>query len=175
MQRDVAGLVPGQQDAAAALDDGKRLFAQRKFPGVEQLGLGQHQIGQEDAGLEALDGETDMVNEGNGGLIAQLHTGVPGLTDDLLRSAHHIGTHILQHFQKLGLHFGLHIVDFLNAAFIDLAAGAFGKADPVAQQDRLASVRGDGRHGVVIEYLDGSHTYTNLQATKKARIPKESE
>ena len=154
VQGDVAGLVLREPDAAALLDDVQRLAAQLVLLLIEQLRLVQQQIRQGDVLFEPFNGEADVIDQGDGGLIAHAKALVFGHCQNALRGAHHIGLHILQDFQEFGLHLVLHVVDLLNEAGIHLLAGALVKTDALAKNNRLTAIGHHRGNRIVVEYSD---------------------
>ena len=167
VQGDIARLVLRQGHAAAFPDDVQRPAAQVKLPAVEEPGLTQKQVGQAHAAALALNGEADVVYQGDGGLVAHGEAVRLRGGDDPLGGLHHVGPHVLEHLEELGLHLVLDIVDLLHQILADPVPGPLVEADPPPQHNGLPAVGHHGGDGIVIENLDGTHTNTSSHLRAK--------
>ena len=163
VQGDVARLVLGEGDAAAVLYDLQRTPAQVVLLLIEKLGFIQQKVRQLDALFLPFDGKADVVDEGDGGLIAHGKACILCHCQDLFRGAHDAGFHILKHLEEFGLHLVLHIVDLFNVALLHRIPRPLLKADALPQDNGLPPVRHDRRNRIVIEYLDCLHSSTSVE------------
>ena len=159
VQGDEGGLVPVEVDAQSLPDGPQALLAQPELRGVVGHDGVLQGIGKLHTGVFPLDGEADVVRQGDQeGFVELLGDLFLDLGDQLLGQGQVLGGDLLHQLPEALLSaLVLHAVAALDAALVDALAPVAPEADAPAGDDPLAAVAVHNAQDVVIDDLLDLH------------------
>ena len=159
VQGDEGGLICVEVDAQALPDGPQALLAQPELRGVVGHDGVLQGIGELHTGVLSLDGEADVVRQGDQeGFVELLGELLLDLGDQLLGQGQVLGGDLLHQLPEALLSaLVLHSVSALDAALVDVLAPVASEADAPADDDPLAAAAVHNAQDVVVDDLLDLH------------------